>query len=279
MKCSKCGYRIDPKFKECPCCSEKISWKERRQEIKKRRVSAKENKKKVIPETDLAFKRSKEYYKAYFGRSSRNREYDFSDYIPIIAMVFLVLIIIISVGLVTGRDKKSSEQIETYVQTETDAKEDENEQEEKAVVTTKQQDIYNNHQNILYASGTDVSASEGDAEKQSLKELDVYQGTVLASVISDIIENGEKRYRDYLFDNENKVTVISEDMLNEDPSGVYDCIWRNIGSVKLTPGYTDNGACAYSFMIDSDEKLHVYLATSEDVTAYEIYPDVCIEYK
>ena len=136
-------------------------------------------------------------------------------------------------------------------------------------------------QEFIKGEGIQESQEEAVAgeEISDSRTIDYYQGMVIYSVISDVMQNGEENYKAFLNDNKNKTFVISEKMIEEDPTGTLNCIWRNLGSTAPLPQYTDNGSQNYSFFIDDNSQLHIYITTEGNDAAYEVYPDTSEEYK
>lgn len=298
MKCRKCGSILDPKYKKCPRCSEPISRKDRVTELKTRKKASKGRRKNIFIDENIAAYRQNEDIPAYYGRGSRNQDSNISDYIPIIAVVVSMLLIILSAGIISqGRKQPENTPVLYASKTDASASADDSDIDIKESLAATPSTAQRSSETEAPGEGTKIdeskiveaSTSNKDSEEKSSndnneiaitpQQLDLYQGGILQSVITDILENGEQSYIDYLNKNKNKVTVISEDMLNDDPSGAYDCIWRGLGSVALVPEYKDNGAVSYSFSIDDEGELHIYIATEEDPAAYELYPDTDDEYK
>ena len=290
MKCNRCGHVIDPKFKECPYCSEPVTWKESHEEMKSRRREAKGREKEVYIDADIAEFRKNEDLPAHFGRGTRNRDLIYHDYIPIIAVVGLILIVFLSAGIISsGRNDKVKRDTVIYasetnaISTMTDAAMNDEIDKNKSNDEDKTEsvsDVRDQNNEMLTEASTMTDASKNDDEVTvDPRNIDLYQGKVLESIILDILENGEQSYIDYLNENRNKVVTVSEDMLSDDPSGAYDCIWRGLGSVALVPEYKDNGATSYSFMIDDNGTVHVYIATEDNPASYELYPETDPVYK
>ena len=122
MECKKCSGKIDPKYKECPYCGNKITLKERINEIKLRRSMARGRRRLVQIDFVTAEKRNDENYNDYMGRGKRISDGNIRDYVPIILVTLLLIAALVSAGI---RDN-GSKTPETNVATVTDAGEDNN---------------------------------------------------------------------------------------------------------------------------------------------------------
>lgn len=295
MNCKGCGKKIDPKFKECPYCRRKITWSERHSEMSLRRTLAKGRRKKLYGDTELAGKRKTEDYPEYMGRGSRNKSGSMTDQLPVIAAGIILLVIIISAGISHGSRKavEESNEIATATSAATDEAASITDAEAASITDATEGDAVNyptggTSMSQLKAEeviGEEVQENQDEQEEGAEEEIsdsrtvDYYQGMVIYSVVSDIMQNGEESYKTFLNDNKNKTFIISEEMLEDDPTGTLNSIWRNLGSAAPLPQYTDNGSQNYSFYIDDQSQLHICITTEENDSAFEIYPDTSEDYK
>ena len=62
-------------------------------------------------------------------------------------------------------------------------------------------------------------------------------------------------------------------------SYAYDAFINNIGPTAPKIKYSGDGQCGWAVGLDSEGHVKVWISTEDDPMAYEIYPDVCDEYK
>ena len=284
MNCKKCNTKLDPKFRKCPVCGNKISWSERNAELQIRRKSAKGRQRLLVGNVDIAEMRKKEKIKAYFGRGNRNKDARSKDIIPVIIAGVLLIVILLSASN-SGKAKDNKD-----VVTVTGAAVSENAGESQATLTDAQNEAIDYNQT---ESDQLIPASEGDASRETASPLDATEmvspedqkagdlrnAAYIYLVIDNILKNGSKQYSSYLLDNKNMVIVVNGSMLEDDPEGAYNCIWDNLGSKEVLPQYRDEGAEYFSFYIDDEEVLHICIATPENEAAYELLPEISEEYK
>lgn len=284
MNCKKCNASLDPKFTECPVCGNKITWSERYTEFQARKKRSKGRQRLLVGNDNIAEMHKKEQIKAYFGRGNRDKDARSKDIIPVIIAGVLLIVILFSAGnsgkaeenknLTSATDAIVVEEDNKTLVTLTDSQEQ---------VAEFDQSEGEKEQNIIASDTNAEKASSQDAievvSPEEQKKADLRSAAYIYLVIDNILKNGGQQYIDYLLDNKNKVVIVAESMLEDDPDGAYKCIWDNLGSKEELPQYRDNGAEYFSFFIDDNEVLHICIATSENKAAYELLPEISEEYE
>ena len=113
------------------------------------------------------------------------------------------------------------------------------------------------------------------------KKMDYNTAIRLKDIIENLRASGTEEQISFLTEHKEEETWIDSEMLTWDDGGTdtYKTIYELAGGEDPIIEYTLNGASGYAYYIDSEDQLHVYISTSEDRRAYEIYPEVCGEYK
>ena len=120
--------------------------------------------------------------------------------------------------------------------------------------------------------------------KKSEKSVDVSSANTIFTAMSTVLadEDGYSELKKYfnttvIFKAESGEAFQVADGMNV--SYAYDAFINNIGPTAPKIKYSGDGQCGWAVGLDSEGHVKVWISTEDDPMAYEIYPDVCDEYK